>query len=552
VRYLYTHNPFYLIGTLLILVGLQQALGREPTLAGSGILVALLAGYTLLLAAVAAVVIRIGQVWEDARTILLVIVLLFFMLSSGLDVHLLNTPLAGTVLLAAGLLFSLGLSESLLRGLRIELALRYRLPYYLVLVVLFVFPVALAWAHILGWNQFRAWGLFSFPWLASLALLTLLPAARTPPEAEPASGTPWRWPYYPWSLFIFLTIGIAIRSWWLTISFEPAAGSAGCFQPYFLLPLCLVWAALVLEMGLVHGSRLAIAAGCLLPGAGLALSLTGIGHSAVQAEMLTRLTATLGSPGQLAAWSLLGFYVWTWLRGVRAGEGLVLFASGLTAVVDGGTIDWYSFSRPQPLVLAAVAGTVVSLAIAHRSTWRATLGILLVAAGMRYAGVQAGIEGLWFWQWHAPLVALVALPAIFNDWLAKELRELAWRAVPGLAVIAAMVYPWLMPDLTVTMLVGYLAVLFVVSLGLWQRQKETPLLTAALVTLCANGWGQVGYMYAILERTLLAEGLPWLAIGLLVVAAAFAISLLKMGLWQSARQWLDRANLVLGGAPGKA
>src|SRR5262245_38181814 len=81
-RFLYTHNPFYLVGTLLVLFGVQQCLGREPTLATSGLLVAIMAAYTLLLAAIAAVVIRIGQVWDDARTIVLVIVLLFFMLST--------------------------------------------------------------------------------------------------------------------------------------------------------------------------------------------------------------------------------------------------------------------------------------------------------------------------------------------------------------------------------------------------------------------------------------------------------------------------------------
>ena len=85
IRLVYTHNPFYLIGTFLILFGLQQALGNEPNLAASGLLISLLALYTLLLAVIAVVIIRYGQVWDDARTILLLIVLLFFMLSAGLD-----------------------------------------------------------------------------------------------------------------------------------------------------------------------------------------------------------------------------------------------------------------------------------------------------------------------------------------------------------------------------------------------------------------------------------------------------------------------------------
>src|SRR5688500_10030774 len=125
VRFLYTQNPFYLIGTLLILFGLQQVLGKEPSLATSGLLAACIAAYTLFLAAIAAVIIRYGKVWDDARTILLVIVLMFFMLSTSLDAVLLTAPLAGSLILAAGLAFSIAVSEGLLRGLRIHLAAQY-------------------------------------------------------------------------------------------------------------------------------------------------------------------------------------------------------------------------------------------------------------------------------------------------------------------------------------------------------------------------------------------------------------------------------------------
>src|SRR4030095_6545426 len=102
-RFLYTQNPFYLIGTLLVLFGLQQSLGREPQLATSGMLMGLLVGYTLVLAAIATVVLRCGQILDDARTILLVIVLMFFMLSASLDVHLMTEPVSGTLLLALSL-----------------------------------------------------------------------------------------------------------------------------------------------------------------------------------------------------------------------------------------------------------------------------------------------------------------------------------------------------------------------------------------------------------------------------------------------------------------
>jgi hypothetical protein len=554
VQLLYTQNPFYLIGTFLILFGLQQCFGNDESLSASGLLVVLLGAYTLLLAGAAAVIIRCGQVWDDARTILLVIVLLFFMLSASLDVHLLHQPLAGTFLLGAGLAFSLLVSEGLLRTLKIGLAARYRGPFYLMLAILFLYPLAPAWISYFRLYAARSWVLFAFPSVAAMALLTLLPAARTPRHQEPATGTPWRWPYYPWSLFVYLTIGLAIRSWWLAFSFEPAQENDGYFQPYFLLPLLLAWSALVLEMGQARRSSGAIAAGLLLPLPALVLGFIGPGKTLEQIAFLERL-AMLGTPAQLAVWSLLLYYLWAWLRNVRAAEGFLIVLGLLASVVGRGTFDWWSLSSPHPLPLTAVALGLFVMAIRHQSSWRAIAAGAMVAAGLRFAGagLTSGVSDvLLFWQWHAPLIALLAVTAIFKDELACELRKVAWRAAPALALVAAIVYPWAMPQLDPIVLAGYLWLLLLVSVALWGRQKEVAPLSAALITAAANLLANVQHVYWLLAQTPLAEGLPWLAGGMIAVAVAFVISLLKMGLAPWAWQWLSRVNLALGGAPGKA
>ncbi len=553
VRFLYTQNPFYLIGTLLILFGLAQCFGREPTLATSGLLVGLLAGYTLLLAAIAAVIIRLGKIWDDARTILLVIVLLFFMLSTSLDFHLLFTlepPTPGSLLLAGGWLFSILLSEALLRLLRIGLAARYRLPYYLILTLLFGYPVLLGWIDWHGAHAARSWTLLSFPAAGALALLALLPAARTRRRDEPVSGTPWIWPYYPWSLFVYLTIGLAIRSWWLTISFEPAKGAEMCFRPYFLVPLALAWSALIVEMGKARHSLAAITAGMLLPLACLAVAFPGPPQNQVEIAFLGRLTAALGSPPQLVAWSMLAFYGWTWLRRIPSSEvllvGLGLFASALGRE----TVDLYSLASPQPLVVAAVAALLVVQAIRHESTWRALAAGSLVVVAARFAGARLGGESLWFWQWHAPLAAALLLPAVFNDPLARRLRAIAWPAVPALALAAAAVYPFALPRLSPATLSGYLAVLLLTSAVLWRREKEAAPLAAAIGTLTTNLLAHTRQLYALLAHSPLADGLPWLSCGLLVVLLALAISLLKMGAWRLVWDWLVRVNLAAnGGVP---
>jgi hypothetical protein len=504
------------------------------------LLTGLLAAYVLFLAGIAVLVIRGGQVWDDARMILLVIVLLFFMLSASLDVLLVEDAFMGTLLVAMALLFTLSVSEALLHLLRIHLAARYRWPFYLILSLLFLYPAVPAWLPQLGLNELRLWTMVAFPALMGLALLTLLPAARTHRRREPASGTPWIWPYYPWSLFVFLSIGAGLRAWWLTISFEPTTGPHVRFQPYFLLPMCLAWSALLIEIGKTRHSVGAVTSGMLLPLAGLAGVFMG------SDDLLTR---SMASPPQLAIGGLLLFYLWAWQRNVRVAEGFLVALGLLAAVVGPDTFDVYSLSPPQPWPLACVSAALLLRAVERRSTWRAIAGGGMAILGARYLGMGVLDENaLRFWQWHAPLLALMTLSTLFTDGLARWLRELSWRISPLLAFVAATIYPWAMPMASPPVLAGYLALLLLVSISLWQRQKEVGPLIATLWTAVANLLIYFGLVYGLLQHSMLARGLPYLAGGLAVVAAALGISLLKMGMWRGLRTWLQRLNLALGGS----
>ena len=66
-RLLYTQNPFYLISALLVLYGIYVALGPESGMDGGWLLLGLLGGYTLALTLAGLVIVRFGQVWDDAR-----------------------------------------------------------------------------------------------------------------------------------------------------------------------------------------------------------------------------------------------------------------------------------------------------------------------------------------------------------------------------------------------------------------------------------------------------------------------------------------------------
>ncbi len=547
VRFFYTQNPFYLIGTFLVLFGLQQNFGQSTDLVKSLLFVGLLAGYTLLLSTLAIIIIRGGQVWDDARTMLLVIVLMFFMLSSSLDVHVLYEPLPGSALLLLALAFSVVVSEGLLRLLRIHLAAMYRGPYYLMLTLLFTYPILLTWLSFYEYYPLLSWALYAFPAFAGMVLLTLLPAARHGAHREPASGTPWRWPYYPWSLFVFLTVGVGIRSWWLTLAFQWTEGQDYIFQPYFLAPLVLAWSALVLEMGLARGHRRTIVAGLAMPVLTLVTAFPGLPSDGAALDFVQLLTSTIGSPAQIVIGGLVSFYAFACLRHVRAAEAMLAASALVAAVVDRGTLSLDQLTAPQPLIVGGIALGMLAVGIVTRTSWRVLLGGGLIAcAAPFWLPTQHPVVVL-FWSWHLPVLLILAVSLTMDDKLASALRAVAWRLTPLLAVVAALGYPWFVATAPMPAAMSYLAVLAILSAGYWYRDKREPQLVATLLCGSANGAAHLRQLYLLLEGSLLAKGLPWLAAGLAIVMLAFAISLLKMGLWRQLGPWLVWANRRLAG-----
>src|ERR1700748_1746586 len=82
-----TANPFYAISAVLVFVGLRASfdVGTATADFPSWSLLAALAGYTLLLGGMAALLARFGNVWDDIRTLLLLVVLMFLVISVAFD-----------------------------------------------------------------------------------------------------------------------------------------------------------------------------------------------------------------------------------------------------------------------------------------------------------------------------------------------------------------------------------------------------------------------------------------------------------------------------------
>ena len=97
---IYFHNPFYLISTTLFVYGLKLLFrdGNSSVLFEQGTvtymqpwsLLASLAGVTVLMAVTAVLIVRCGKVWEDARSLVLIVLLMLLAIAVSSIIRLVS------------------------------------------------------------------------------------------------------------------------------------------------------------------------------------------------------------------------------------------------------------------------------------------------------------------------------------------------------------------------------------------------------------------------------------------------------------------------------
>ena len=274
-RFLYTSNPFYILSADLVFVGLRMSFGAGGPAAQSWALAMSLAGYTLLLATTACVLIRVGRLWDDLRSLLILVVMMFLAIAMSCDDTMAANSSQGALGYLGGFLFAAAVTEGVLHTIRLRLPGWYRLAYYAIMALMFLYPVALT--PLLGdpENPALQWALFGFSPLAGLAVAPLVLAARRGRAYLEKNGSPWRWPMYPWALFFVLVGGLSVRCSSLCVSFHYVGGTQTIFGPYFLVPIGLAVSLVWLEIGIAAGRRRIMTAASILP-LGLAfLATTG-------------------------------------------------------------------------------------------------------------------------------------------------------------------------------------------------------------------------------------------------------------------------------------
>jgi energy-converting hydrogenase Eha subunit E len=532
IRWVCTSNPFYVLSALLVCLGLWVSFGSQVDASQTWALLFGMASYTLLLAVTACLLVRFVGVWDDVRTVLLLVVLMFLATSVTFDEVLARSPARGIACYLGGFLFAVAVSEGMLRGIRLHLPPLFRTPYYLALALFFLYPVAITPLLDRPRSESLSWAMFGFSPAAGLVFLTLLPAIRRGRDYVRDNGSPWGWAWYPWTLFGVLAFGVAARSallCWSMHHIPLAETEPYIFGLYFLVPFGLTIAVILLEIGRVERRRGVLLAALFLPA--ILLFLTVVGHRTdpTYQWFLGRFIARLGgTPLSLTLLASTGFYAYAALRRVPMAFDALTAAMVALAFIGPHTLDLGGLVPPRalPILTAAIVQTAIGLR--RRDAWRCLIGTgCLVASTMialrpiGAAGHQGPIA------FHLVLTAVLVLGAAFNDRLGHVLRTTgAAMALLGSLVVltgqidrtgliaswAIEVYPLGMS----LMIVGYGFVL----------GHRTSLASAGLIV---SAWlAAVGYRgYGSLRQVV--AGIDYIAMGMVLFSLAVLTSMAKGG-----------------------
>lgn len=534
VRFLYNHNPFYLLSTCLVLYGLQAAFHPAAgELIDPWALMAALSGYTVLSAVTAFLIVRLGKVWEDARSLLLILLFLFMALSVSFDEIVNTNSELGQALLLFGFCLSVGISEWLLTGLGIKLPWLYRGPFYLLLALFFGYPLWVSPEVTELPIQVLRYRIMLFPAIAAIPFLALIPAVRLGANYTQPNGTPWRWPWVPWPMFVFLALAVCARSYVLSISFDPLAGMNSSFGLYGLVPFLLAGLVLLLEIAIVHRAAvlrwLVMLAGFGL--LGLAQS-TGDG-SPVSRQFLDSLTTYAGSPLFLTVCGLIAFYAYAWLRGVRFGEWGCLAMLLVAVSVQPNTLKLGEWQEPQLWAMQAVGLLAFFIGLIRMDSKRCYFGVTICIAALAISpDLQSAGWMRWAVPYHLLLIATLVIGLTFSDRFARFLRKVGAVLLPLSCLFLLGVHlPVMFPE---AFRVAYMGLITLAALGHWWFFTDRWYLYGSSVSagsLLLSGGTQ---LWAFLLYQLGPKALYPLAAGLGCFLLAVAISALKGG----AGSWL--------------
>ncbi|WP_166831480.1 hypothetical protein [Thalassoroseus pseudoceratinae] len=449
VRYFVTHNPFYAISAALLMYSVRAAYGElEIGTINCWLMMGVLAVYTLTLAGIGVLLVRLGQVWEDVRSVLLLVLLMFLGISISADdlFVAMESTSGGVALMVFGYLFAVVVTEAVLRLSRLRLNWFYRIPYYLFLALFFVTPWLMSPELHPRNARTTEWMLLLFPTAVAGVILTLIPAVRRGPRAVENNGTPWQWPLFPWTIFGLLIGGAVLRSYALSLTFGPtgpiwvypssggrAIAFATVWGSYFLVPIIAAIMVLLLENGICRGNR-KLTQSTLLAAPLLLLFAMPIGAGQVFRSFYFHVTSQIGSPIWLCLGILAAFYGYAWLRKAAHAEFGFLATLAMAAVVTPHTVGFRTLSEPNPYMLATLAALFAIRGIRSRSAFTSFVAVLIASfttwkllEDSAFASYSELVSAHLLW------IGMIGIGFLYRDPFARLLQFLSAMMLPVVA-----------------------------------------------------------------------------------------------------------------------
>jgi hypothetical protein len=533
VGWLYTANPFYVISAALVFAGLRLSFDPSASACHAWSLMAGLTAYTLLLAATAWCLIRYGGLWQDVRSLLLLVVLLLLGTSVSFDRSLVERPQLGIPLAVGGLVLAVALSEGLVRGIRLCLPAGFRLPYYAILALFFLYPIGVShWVREPD-RPILQWSMFGFSTVAAVLFLTLLPAVRRGADYVARNGSPWRWPWYPWVLFAALGLAVCWRAYYLCISLHGVVGSRTIFDFYFLVPFLWVVAYLLLEIGVVSGRNVVKNLALLIPLALLPMGLTASPFPRRPDDLgfLRLFHGTLGaSPLFLTVLAVAAFYAIAWARGTRLAVLGFLAAVAALSVCGPDTFNdsttWGPYGWP---------GLAIGIYLLVSGVLRRWAGCCLIAAWCMVLTLWIDLRDTSLADYcgaipiHLLVGCMLVVGAVFRDKIGRAIQTLGAAALVVLVAVS-LCPPSLIGDPPERLLTFYPLSVACIALVYALLAGNPWYYAAAAGSLC--GWlGMFGWSRFSQARRTIA-GLDYIAWGALSFLIAIAVSLMKIGVFR--------------------
>lgn len=519
VKFFYNSNPLYLISAALILYAQNEAFGTTRISIPTFVPLTVIAIYTLLLAATAVFLVKWGNVWDDARSLILIVLVLLLVLSVSSDSEMMDSLTSGAVRSGAGFLFAAALLGTVRRLLGITFRHAFAVPCWCFLGLFFFYPLLNAQLVTLFPNTRTPGmiGILCFPVAAGLLLLSFLPAVlRKQPEEN---GTPWKEPFFPWSLVWVFGIASVFRTYLLTISFQPGRGVGGynrletAFGAYMLVPIFLAGLILIAEYARNRGSDDLKKA---LPFFSLIFLFMLPWSEPVYPEQRAFLDLCGGNHAALLSAAALIYFAYLLLRGFRdsvAGIAFVVLFSGAATRPDGIPLLWFT-------VIAAL----LFLFNAIRANTTASWSFLII--GWSVSTIIQFVHWKLFQatDWTAALLyggilaALLLLGTIRQDKAAEGIRKIALTLI----LLSEIWMLCFMPHMDQVFLFAGLS-FFAAGSCLLRKNRITMIFLAVYVFVWLVGGAFHGYCFVAKHF----ESTKWFLLAMIFFAGALGLSLHK-------------------------